>query len=131
MCVWVHDHIETSCQFLSVIPQVLSSLFWDLSLAWKSFIRPSWLANQLDRVPRHLPVATSLELGLSASHYAMYIYVGSEIEFTSSCFPDNCFPRPYLPISAYCVCTVWNFGFIMSFRRSIIFQYLPLVFLSV
>lgn len=87
MCVWVHDHIETSCQFLNVIPQVLSSLFWDLSLAWKSFIRPSWLANQLDRVPRYLPVATSLELGLSANHYAMYIYVGSEIEFTSSCFP--------------------------------------------
>lgn len=66
---------------------MLSSLFWDRSQTWKSFIRPGWLANQLDRVPRHLPVATSLELGLSANHYAMCIYVGSETEFTTSCFP--------------------------------------------
>lgn len=72
---------------LAVIPRVLSSLFWDRSQTWKSFIRPGWLANQSDRVPRHLPVATSLELGLSANHYAMCIYVGSEIELTTSCFP--------------------------------------------
>lgn len=96
MCVWVHDHIETSCQFLSVIPQVLSSLFWDLSLAWKSSIRPSWLANQLDRVPRHLPVATSPELGVSANRYAMYIYVVLRLNSLLPAFLTELFPQTLL-----------------------------------
>lgn len=79
VCVWGEGYMtlqyRSQLSALSGTPQVLSTLFWALSLACKSFIRPGWQANQLDRVPRLLPVATSLELGLSANHYAVYMCV--------------------------------------------------------
>lgn len=82
VCIWRQD-VNLKCHSSGAI-----HLFLDLSLAWKSFVRVGWLASQLDRVPRCLPLATPIEQGLSANYYAIYFYVGSETGFTSSCYPD-------------------------------------------